>query len=191
MTLQSRDYDQLVSDVRNGNTEVVEKLYNNCYPPIKNMILQSGGQIEDTLEVFQDAMVKFYENTHKKDFELHVKPSTYLYSIAKNIFMQQRRKSGKTSLIIDDENYRNIGEGLSGEEREETLVDLRRKALRGCLDLATKACNTLLLGKFYENRSLAELATELDLSTMYVRVKMHRCKQMLKRCVNKKIDKDE
>lgn len=70
------------------------KLY-SLYPKIEALVLSKGGQKQDALDVFQEALIILNRNLEKSDFKLTSSFYTYLYSVSRFIWKDTQKKFSK------------------------------------------------------------------------------------------------
>lgn len=73
------------------------KLY-SLYPKIEALVLSKGGQKQDALDVFQEALIILNRNLEKSDFKLTSSFYTYLYSVSRFIWKDNQKKFSKEEL---------------------------------------------------------------------------------------------
>jgi len=56
-------------------------MYSKLFPVIKSYIHKNNGTDEDAADIFQDAMIVFYEKVRLDQFQLNSSIRTYLYSV--------------------------------------------------------------------------------------------------------------
>ena len=71
------------------------KLYKN-YPKVEKLILSKGGSKEDAKDVFQEALIIFYEKVCNTEFKLTSAIGTYLYSVCRFLWKDELiKRKGK------------------------------------------------------------------------------------------------
>ncbi len=73
------------------------KLY-SLYPKIEALVLSKGGQKQDALDVFQEALIILNRNLEKSNFKLTSSFYTYLYSVSRFIWKDTQKKFSKEEL---------------------------------------------------------------------------------------------
>src|SRR5688500_12714660 len=93
--------DTLVTEIRKGNKEALVHLYEGNYASIKSYILKNSGSTDDVEDVLQDAVIAVWQKVARPDFELTAKLSTFLFAIARNIWLKALNKAKRTELMED------------------------------------------------------------------------------------------
>ena len=163
---------------------VVTFLYRMCQNQIKHMVISNNGSQEDAKDIVQEVIITFINQVTDGRFVLmsSVKISTYLYTLARNIWLKQLEREGKRKewerLFIEIKaempEDKNPQELMIEMQENESYLKVFQKLGRGCQQL---------LKAFYgDNKSMEHIAIELDLGTAEnARVRKFRCMQELKR----------
>src|SRR5437870_1143850 len=91
--------DRLILDkIRHGDQKMLLHLYKRNIDPIRSYIIRNSGTTADVEDMLQESLIILWQNAQKADFTLSSKLDTYLYAIAKNLWLKQLRKSGRMRL---------------------------------------------------------------------------------------------
>lgn len=82
----------LIKGIRNHDSSILHHVYQYHYPIIEGYIIHNQGSRDEARDVFQEAMIIVYNKIRSDELELTCKFGTYLYSICKNIWIQERKK---------------------------------------------------------------------------------------------------
>src|SRR5690606_32505039 len=88
--------------LRSGNTSAYEWVYKKYYPSISRFILQNNGNEGDAEDIFQESIVVLYQKVTTPDFQLTSALKTFLFSIAKNLWLKKLRDE-KLVLISEEQ----------------------------------------------------------------------------------------
>jgi RNA polymerase sigma factor (sigma-70 family) len=135
------------------------KLYKN-YPHVEKLILSKGGSREDAKDVFQEALIIFYEKVRNTDFKLTSSIGTYLYSVSRFLWkntMKKRKKSVDLSMDLSSNEESELQEAV---EREEKFV-----RIEGVLSQIGEKCLKLLKFFYYDGLSMKAIATKTGLKS--------------------------
>ena len=141
---------QIITSLRSSEkNKALRQLYKS-FGKITNYIKQNGGSKSDAEDIFQEALLHLIEKCQHPAFKVESTLTTYLYSVCKNLWRNQLRKS-KPELLAEDDDF--------SEDAEDSneLILLAEKAIkklgRKCQDL---------LNMFYVQRfSMEAIAQEL------------------------------
>lgn len=137
------------------------KLYKN-YPQVEKLILSKGGSKEDAKDVFQEALIIFYEKVMHTNFQLTAAIGTYLYSVCRFIWKDEFvKRKGKSTVVVDFE--------FSAEEENEFQEAIERekqfKQIESILNQIGEKCLQLLKLFYYDGLKMKIIASKMDLKS--------------------------
>ena len=88
---------EILEGIKRHNHKIINFIYDNVLPIIENMIVNSGGNISHAKDIFQDAMIIVYRKIRNEGLWLNCKFSTYMYSICRNLWLQELKHGDKVS----------------------------------------------------------------------------------------------
>lgn len=132
--------------------ETIIEWYQEVFPNATRYIQHNGGNLEEAREVFQDALVLYYEKSLDDQFQPEVGDKAYLMGIVKHQWLKHRRS-------------RPNFEGLEHVEAiEEYPPAPRAQKLLNYLKQAGLKCMDLLQSFYYEQLTMKELAIRFGYS---------------------------
>lgn len=180
-----KDNTELLKALRKGDSKAFEHLYKNHYRLVSTMVFKNQGNEEDAKELFQDTMVALFKKIRDdEDFELKTQPGTYIYAIARNLWLKKLRyrKQYPTKLIEDT----SVLESLPDDqdiEVQETEYEEKHIAVKDILYTLKQECRDIIEGAFFKKLSGLEIAQLLGYTEDFVKVKKFRCMKELKQRV--------
>ena len=126
-------------------------LYLEAFPAVARYISKTGGDLEEAKDIFQEALVIYYEKVTLAQFQIATSNKAYLLGISKNIWLKRRTKALKTQ-SLQHEN--------SNQEQKQLITD----KLLVFLQSAGEKCLNLLQAFYYEKLSMNELAQRFNFS---------------------------
>jgi RNA polymerase sigma factor (sigma-70 family) len=137
------------------------KLYKN-YPQVEKLILSKGGSKEDAKDVFQEALIIFYEKVMSTEFKLTAAIGTYLYSVSRFLWKDELiKKKGKTAV--------NVAFEFTSEEEAEFQLAIEREAkfkqIERVINQIGDKCLQLLKLFYYEGLSMKIIASKVGLKS--------------------------
>lgn len=172
---------EIIKELRKGNTKVFREVY-NCFPMIRKMVLKNSGDEEDAKDIFQNALIVFYKNVQKPEFELTSKISSYLYAICDKSWKKQltRDKSRQHASIHDDAH-----ESIEAEEAKIQPTKSLKEVIVELLEAIGEPCKTLLMLHEYQKISMQEIAEKMGYANAHsARNQKYKCIEKLKKQVN-------
>jgi len=155
----------------------METIYYKDYDSIERYITKNYGSREDAKDIFQDGMTILYRNIVAGHFREQSSIKTYLYSICKNLWLQKLKQN--------DINLMSIEEIDDIPEHLESILD--ESLMKSLLQELKGDCQQILVGYYYERKSMQELAAFFHLgSEQAARNKKMRCMKELVKSIKDK-----
>lgn len=134
-------------------------------------------QIDDIIDIYQDAIVALIENAKKgKIDDLQSSLTTYLFSIGKFMIFQKFKREGKP---IATENFENIE--MVYEDYSEDETNLQIKILQKSFEKLGEQCRKVLQLFYYDEKKLDEIQSLLGYTNKDVlKSQKSRCLKQLK-----------
>src|SRR5688572_4115841 len=133
--MQTLSDNTLLDKLRTEDNSSFGLLYKFYFPSVASYIKQNLGSNEDAEDVFQEAITVLLQKVRQSDFVLTSSLKTYLYAIAKNLWLKRLRDS-KIRIVGNEislttyciEPFEIEPEKL----KEERIVDWLLKITRNC-----------------------------------------------------------
>lgn len=119
-----------------------ENLYKKVFPSVVRFVRQHNGTLHDASDVFQDALVIFYEK-QQEGSRLVETQEAYLAGIARHLWYRRFGKE-RSEVALEDAD---IIDSL-----EDTAMDREQKSLLRFLEVAGKKCMELLRAAYYHRQ---------------------------------------
>ena len=154
------------------------RLYLTAFPAVARHIARQGGSLDEAKDIFQDALVIYYEKAVAGNLQLTHSEKAYLLGIAKHLWYHGQQKQ-KVQVSDDVLNYINIAE-------EEPLQPSTNRLLR-YLETAGQKCMEMLQAFYYEKQNMREIAERFGLSgERSATVQKHKCLEKVRNKVKEK-----
>lgn len=171
----SIDHDILEAIRNNKNQQVLKELYNSVLPKVTNYILKNNGNIEDAKDVFQDAVISFFRSVKTNRFNEEYEIGGYLFSIARNAWINKARKHQKESIVAEVPE-----KGSTTNQLESLISNERAQIVQQTMAKLGEQCQELMKLTMYENRPPREITTMMGFSSVEVtRTNLYRCRKKL------------
>ena len=175
----------ILSDILSENQQrrsaAFRQLYKECFPWVRNYVFTNNGDLEEAKDLFQDTLTTMYHNLLENKFRGESSLSSYVYAIAKNLWLMKLRKQKMETKMQ-----------TTHEEIENDNNIVNHSLLNHVLDHLNDGCKKLLKSFYYESRNMSEIAEIFELgSTQAAKTKKHRCMKRLSEIVEKfNLDRD-
>ena len=128
------------------------QLYRQAFPAVRRLVQRQGGSAQDAQDVFQDALVVFYEQAAGGTLELTAAASTYLVGIARHRWQHELRRRARLphELRPDDAEALATAEPEAAAEPAFAVLDYVER-------LGAK-CKAMLLDFYYFQQPLTQIA---------------------------------
>lgn len=166
----------LIEGIKLRDNAVFEHIIKLNYRPVKHFVLLNNGSDEDASDIFQEALIVLYRKVKENNFKLTSSLNTFLYSIAKLLWLKELSKKSKNASLSEDLNYLadnsdNISELIDYNER----INLYRQKYEELSDDCKK-----VLQMFLMKIPIAEITKIMGYSSeQHTRNRRYRCKESL------------
>jgi RNA polymerase sigma factor (sigma-70 family) len=180
---------ELVKESSDALTMVYEKHKEYCINFMKSMY-DNKDEIKD---IYQDAVIVFYENAVKPGFNLTCSIQTYLNSICRNQVLL-RFSHAKKQVVSSVEENQEFLESLTDWFDDSNLVNNERvAALTGILNEMKESaskCFDILVRFFYQDQTMDKIAEALGYTNAdNAKNQKYRCQEKLKAELFKRLKK--
>jgi RNA polymerase sigma factor (sigma-70 family) len=174
---------ELVRELQQGDKKAMEYLYGQYWPMIAHFVWLNHGQQEEAEDLFQEGIIILYEKLLNKDFILQYSLKSYLYGICRNHWLKGLRAKKIFTIRDSAEFLENIPE--IREEEDAVLPD--DEELELVMVQLKEPCHSLLIGFYYQRKSLEQLAKVLHYASPNVAKQMKfRCLERLRKILDHK-----
>lgn len=162
--------------IRNRDEQILPFVYKEYYTMVRNFILKNNGQNDEVEDVMQETVIAVWKNVSKNNFRLTSKLSTYVFSIAKNIWFKRLRKKS----ILKRVSYQEIETADNRSATYNSKIDYILD-LVGELD---ETCRQLLTYFYFDGLNNLQIAEKMSLkNTNTVKSKKYQCMKKLEEMV--------
>ena len=169
--------DQIVKGLLQQDDAVINYLYKEIGPKVKQYIMSVGGSTEEANDIFQEGIISVFVNIKSGKYELTqtTKFSTYLIQICKYKWydtVKSAHKSKGGGEMIEMADDANIIEAIETSEKYTVLHSL--------IDALGEQCKEILNRFYWEKESIVEIGKALKMVPASVKNGKYRCMQKLK-----------
>ncbi|WP_255485121.1 RNA polymerase sigma factor [Mucilaginibacter sp. X5P1] len=159
--------DQLIAK----REELFIRLYKKAFPAVAGYISRRGGSFDEAKDVFQDALVIYYEKT----INAVTNETAYLIGIAKHLWLK-RYQDNDQNIPLE-----NIDVSVDMDESPSS------KRIMHFLEKAGSKCMDLLKGFYYDQLPLTDLATAFGFSGVRsATVQKYKCLEKVRETIKQK-----
>lgn len=145
----------LLQGLASNDRESVEALYRQHYRMVQALIINNQGTTDDARDIFQEALVVLYEKARSGSFELNCQIKTYLYSVARRLWLKRLQHLQKfvPDMSLVEETVP-VEDELEVQEQRNTEYQMMEKAM---MHLG-EPCRSLLEAFYLHKKSMTEIA---------------------------------
>ncbi len=176
---QFTDNDFMVG-LLNGNNDVLSALYKKYYNIVLKFILYNSGTNAAAQDIYQETIIVLFESVKKPGFELKCQLQTYIFSIAKRLWLKELKKNGKTFLFKESEenNLVDVSEDLKEFDEKEAEIEKMNNSL---IDLG-EPCSELIKDFYINKLSMEQIAEKFGYTNAdNAKTQKYKCLQRLKK----------
>lgn len=170
---------EIILGVLNGSKETLDQLYKSYFPMVLQLILMNNGDEDDAKDIFQESVIVLYNKVKTGNFELSSKLKTFIYSVARRLWLkrlsQQSRKSGS---IRDFEDILPVEHDLEQHELKEKQFGIMEHSL----GLLGEPCKTIIEDFYLNNCSMQDICEKFGYTNSdNAKTQKYKCLQRLKK----------
>jgi len=135
-------FDELIlNEIRKKNEVALRELYKTHYPMVYNLICTNSGTEQEAKDVYQEAVLAFYERAQQPDFVLTCKIKTYLYAVSRRLWLKRLWEKKRFDVnIMESDGFPGIEEEMTDFEEREKTFEIMNKSL----DALGEPCRSIL-----------------------------------------------
>lgn len=166
----------LLERVSRGDEEALDYLYKKHYNMMKRLVMNNNGTEDEAKDIYQEALLAFWQKAISGKLVLTSKISTYLYSICLNLW---RKELDKKSKFTESDK-----EDITFQEYEKQE---RIKIIHDCINQLGDSCRKILTYHYFDGLSMTDIAKKLKFAnTDTAKTKKYKCKKKLDELVKRK-----
>jgi RNA polymerase sigma factor (sigma-70 family) len=171
---------QFIEGLRLGNNEVLTSLYKKYYNLVLKLVVNNSGNSDSAKDIYQETLIVLFENVKKPDFELNCQLQTYIYSVAKRLWLKQLKKNGNSFLIKEDSeaSIADVTEDIDfHQQKENDYVKVSKS-----LESLGEPCATLIKDFYVQKLSMEVIAEKFGYTNAdNAKNQKYKCLQRLKK----------
>ncbi|MEP1096709.1 MAG: RNA polymerase sigma factor [Cyclobacteriaceae bacterium] len=167
---------EILERISRGDERILDHLYEKYYRMMTKVVLSNSGTEDEAKDVYQEALLAFWQKASSGKLVLTSKISTYLYSICLNQWRKELdRKSRLSSEEVD-------GEEIQGHDAKERL-----RIVKECIDELGDVCKGVLTYYYFDGLGMQDIAEKMNFAnTDTAKTKKYKCKKKLDSLIKSK-----
>ncbi len=160
---------EILDRISKGDERALDYLYKKYYKMMTNLVLKNNGTIDEAKDVYQEALVAFWQKAASGKLVLTSKISTFLYSICLN---QWRKELDRKSRLSNEE--------VDKEEFQSHDAEERYKIVMQCIGELGDTCKRILTYYYFDGLNMSDIAEQMNFAnTDTAKTKKYKCKKKL------------
>lgn len=171
---------QFIEGLKHNNDAVLRALYKKYYNLVLKYVVNNSGNSEYAADIYQETLIVLYENVQKPSFELNCQLQTYIFSIAKHLWLKQLRKNGNTFRFKNDEEEEviDVTDEISDHLKKESDIN----KMNDSLENLGEPCQTILKDFYVYKLSMEQISEKFGYTNSdNAKTQKYKCLQRLKR----------
>lgn len=169
---------EIIAKIEQGDESALDYLYQKHYRMMLKLVLRNSGTEIEAQDVFQDALVVFWQKVTSRQLTLTSKISTYLYSICQNLWRKELERKKRLS------NEEKDGEVIMDHDRQERI-----QAIQDCVASMGDTCRKVLSYYYFDGLSMNDIAEKMGFANSdTAKTKKYKCKKELDKIVTSMYD---
>lgn len=170
--------ESLLPELRKKSNVALKQLYKAHYPMVLNLVLSNNGTEQEAKDIYQEAIIHFYERLQQAEFVLTCKIKTYLYAVSRKLWLKQLVARKKEMRIEDEDRFAGIDEAMAEFESKEKEFN----AMDESLNQLGEPCKSILEDFYLRSQTMEEITNKFGYTnTDNAKNQKYKCLQRLKR----------
>jgi RNA polymerase sigma factor (sigma-70 family) len=142
----------IIKGINSGDGKALEALYQKHYQAIQHYVFNNSGSTQDAKDIYQDAVILFYEKITEESLQLTCSIATYLYAVSRRLWLKRLSEKRMYGATLGD---------FEAEIREEDLVspnDQQYVQLEAALNAIGNPCKEILEDYYVHHLSMGSIS---------------------------------
>ena len=141
---------EVFEQICRGDEKALEMLYTKYYKMMTKIVLSNSGTEDEAKDIYQEALIVFWQKATSGKLVLTSKMSTYIYSICLNLW---RKELDRKSRLANEEKDTAV---YSDDDKIE-----RAKIINECIQQLGDTCRKVLTYYYFDGLSMQDIADKL------------------------------
>jgi RNA polymerase sigma factor (sigma-70 family) len=171
---------EFIDGLRTGNEAALNALYKKYYNIVLKIVVNNSGSSEAAEDIYQETIIVLFENAQKPDFTLNCQLQTFIYSIAKRLWLKQLRNNSNLTKLSngDEDELADVSEEINEHlKKEEALLKMTKS-----LSELGEPCKTIITDFYISHLSMEEISEKFGYTNSdNAKTQKYKCLQRLKK----------
>ena len=167
---------EILDRIKSGDESAIDFIYEKYYRMMVKLVRKNSGTEEEARDVYQDAVIVFWQKARKPEFVLTARISTYLYSVCNNLWLKELERKSRLS-----------GESADSAVSHDHEQKEKIRAVRTCIEELGDTCKKVLSYYYFDGMSMKVIAERLGFANAETaKTKKYKCKKALDELIKSK-----
>jgi RNA polymerase sigma factor (sigma-70 family) len=173
------DDELILVEIRKNNDQVLRVLYRKHYAMAVHLVCSNSGTEQEAKDVYQEAIIAFYERVRETNFVLTCKIKTYLYAVCRRLWLKRLAEKKRVSApIAEAETFAGIDDEMISIEANESRFDRMGEALSAL----GEPCRTIIEDFYIHDLSMEMISEKFGYTNAdNAKNQKYKCLQRLKK----------
>ncbi|MGA0559983.1 RNA polymerase sigma factor [Larkinella sp. VNQ87] len=170
----------LLEALRAGDAWAYEWVYQQYYPSVARFVQRNQGSEGDAEDIFQEAVILLHQKITSADFRLTATLKTFLFSIAKNLWLKKLRD--EKLVVVSDDQLIALQESQEVVSAESTPAEIQAERLSAWMARITGHCQQVIQSIYFSQEPIDHLMVTMGWKNRHTAVNQkYKCIQQLRR----------
>ncbi|WP_184549623.1 RNA polymerase sigma factor [Mucilaginibacter sp. FT3.2] len=153
-------------------------LYKQVFPAVARYVARCGGSFDEAKDVFQDALLNYYEKASSTGLSINNSDGAYIYGTARYLWIKRYKEGGQTLPLNEADIVNTVPETVNIPDENKLLQFLETTGRR---------CMELLRSFYYDKLPMTQIAETFGFSGVRsATVQKYKCIEKVRETVKQK-----
>ncbi|HEU5292038.1 MAG TPA: sigma-70 family RNA polymerase sigma factor [Cyclobacteriaceae bacterium] len=176
----AHNFDELIlTEIRKKDERALRELYRTHYPMVVHLICSNSGTEQEAKDIYQEAVIAFYEKAQLPHFTLTCKIKTYIYAVCRRLWLKRLWEKKKVNGNIPEaETFSGIDDEVSEIEEKEN----RFNKMGAALHALGEPCRSIIEDYYIRDLSMENISEKFGYTNAEnAKNQKYKCLQRLKK----------
>lgn len=187
-TLYATD-ELLIEGIKLDRNDALEVLYKKYYTSVQHLVIANNGSEQDAKDIYQETIIIVYEKFRYGNTILSCSLKTFIYSIARNLWLKKLNGVQKKSISIDEhESFLDLSDDMSQAQSNEHLYSQIEQAM----ETLGEPCRSLIEDFYLKGLNISGITEKYAYNNSdTAKTQKYKCLMRLKRMFLNSTNEDE
>ncbi len=152
---QENNESLILKGLASNDKEAVETIYRDNFNMIQSLVINNNGSADDAKDIFQEAVIVLYEKAKTGSFELNCQIKTFIYSVARRLWLKRLQQQNRFSSPGDSmEAVVAVDEDLEVHDQKNAEFEMMDQAINHL----GEPCKSLIEAYYLQKQNMQEIA---------------------------------